>query len=172
MYKEVLQDIKPLHEPNAGGSCRMIFAATEDISAMPSFEELMTFDDTYNGYHIKKEDIVLKEAVSWLNLNKLGNTIEVSITTEDDQHGKYYQTIIKFFLPKDEYQRRGRLLAALERRKFVIIAEDLNGKYRMIGFLERAADFNYSFSNKSGINTCECTFEWKSQEPPPYTDTI
>lgn len=158
-YNELYQQIKSIN-PSKSGLCKLIFVPIDFIISMPDEFEIMTSTDSNDKYPIDYTEIIIQSGYSFNAIETSHQVMELTEVPKDTTAGRHYESQLKWVMSVDEWATRGSSNLLLNYHQFLVIAKDLNKNVRLMGNLDRGADFTYTQTNKAGKNDYECQFNW------------
>jgi hypothetical protein len=153
---ESLLDIQKTFTVNPGGMREINMSLVDDIASMkqpiknvipPGFR--MMPGKLFHRFYFTLDSCKFSEAFS--------KTV----------HGKEFTATVSFVYPSPTPEAI-KQMDEMTKEKFVVIASDNKGQYRVIGNLINPATFTYNYTSENviaGLERCECMFTAKLHRP-------
>lgn len=147
-------------ENNFPGLSRILFAPVDNVSSIPSAEDLLL-----NG------DITLTGITSFYTMYGTIETMQLEYAQENTEHGEKYNLKVSAFIANLSRDPKDINFDEMKEQKFIVVAIDENGKQRLFGSLEAPMFFTMSASSGAGArdrNGASVTFYGESDHVPYY----
>ena len=159
MYTELLTDIQHLTPQNKPGINNVRVLPKELVTYIRPLQDILNSTDP-EAYPLA--DIAPGwpfPTIPWITYT--GDLINISkdfacqFTLVESEKStvnlKTYQYKLLFDLPNDDYTTRGAIIQAFSRREWIVIVTENSGAVRLLGSMDRGADFTSQLATGSAI---------------------
>lgn len=144
--------------------CYLHLVDKNDIDSLFSIFDLMNSSDPEEELmDAAMTNFLLKAGKSFIIFDDIINGQNFIENQKTTTSGDAFEISVDWVLNKDDYEQRTTLFRYLKHRELVAVCFFQSGSIRIVGSLERGADFKYKYESKAGIG--QLNLSWQSQEP-------